>query len=125
MKRLSTFLQHVFTILIMMTALNVAAGSKKVNNNVTVNSSGRYIEIIDNTNNTCLYVEVSAEKSSTGNIVYELACKNKRTKAITKLALHGAVASLVTSLGTPYMIPVANTIADLAYDDICEYYNDK
>lgn len=65
---------------------------------------------------------------STGELIYELACGNKYTKGLTKFTLSTAIATSITAVTGPYAPAVAGaatTIANIYYDDVCNYYKEK
>lgn len=105
------------------------------NGQITAYLSGNRVEVVDNDNNMCVVVNVSSHKNSAGQIIYDLACGNKYTKNLTKLALKGAIGTLIvsaTSVGGPAgtaagatISAVATSIAGDAYDDICNYFGDN
>ena len=102
------------------------------NGQVTAYLSGNRVEIVDNTNNVCIVVSATTSKSSAGDILYNLACGNKYSKNITKLALKAAIATLITGAASSAgpsgtaagaaISAVATSIAGDAYDDMCNYF---
>lgn len=72
--------------------------------------------------------KTDSQGRSTGEIIYELACGNKYTKALTKFTLNGAIVAGITAVAGPYSAAVAGaatTIASVYYDDVCNYYREK
>ncbi len=96
---------------------------------VTAYYKGNKAEIVDNVNNVCIIVSVERTgKNSAGEWLYEFACNNKKTKALTKLALKGAIDLGITSVAGPAggaISSVATTIALEYYNDVCEYFGEK
>ena len=109
-------------------SFTVFADEKTYNNgDVTAYYSGNKAEIIDNNTNTCILVTVNKSKNSLGETVYDLACNNRVTKGLTKVALQGAIASAITyaSGGTaaPAVKLVSSYIANDFYDRVCNYFS--
>lgn len=102
------------------------------NGQVTAYLSGNRVEIVDNDNNVCIVVTADTHKNSAGEMLYDLACGNKYTKNITKLALKTAIATLITGAASTAgpsgtaagaaISAVATSIAGDAYDDMCNYF---
>lgn len=102
------------------------------NGEVTAYLSGNRVEIIDNNNNTCIVISATSHRNSAGETLYNLACGNKYTKNLTKLALKSAIATLITGAASAAgpgglvagsaISAVATSIAGDAYDDMCDYF---
>lgn len=97
------------------------------NGDVTAYYSGNKVEIIDNNTNTCIYVTVDESRNSLGETVYDLACNNRVTKGLTKVALQMAIASAITAASsgtaTPAVKVASSYIANDLYDRVCDYFS--
>lgn len=105
------------------------ADEKSYNNGaVTAYYSGNRAEIVDNNTNTCIVVAIESSKNSFGDTIYDLACNNKITKGLTKIALQGAIAAAITSASAGTAAPavkvVSSFIANDLYDRVCAYFAD-
>ena len=102
------------------------------NGQVTAYLSGDRVEIVDNNNNTCIVITATTHRNSAGEMLYNLACGNKYTKNLTKLALQTAIGYLITSAASvagptgtaagAAISVVATSIARDAYDDMCNHF---
>lgn len=102
------------------------------NGEVTAYLSGNRVEVVDNNNNTCIVITATTHRNSAGETLYNLACGNKYTKNLTKLALKTAIATLITGAASTAgpggtatgaaIRAVATSIAGDAYDDMCNYF---
>ena len=79
-----------------------------------------------------LSVEAEEKKDSqghpTGELIYNLACGNKYTKGLTKMALSGAISVSLSAVAGPYgtvTAQVATMVANIYYEDVCEFYKKK
>lgn len=98
------------------------------NGEVTAYYSDNRAEIVDNNTNTCIVVTIESSKNSLGETIYELACNNRITKGLTKMALQGAIAAAITSASggaaAPAVKLVSSAIANDLYDRACAYFAD-
>ncbi len=116
----------IVTLIFCMISVGQAREKEYKNGEVTAYYDGNKAEIVDNVNNVCIIVTVERSKNSLGEWVYEFACNNKRTKGLTKLALHSAITAGISAVATPAaagaVASVVNTIAAEYYNDVCEYF---
>lgn len=95
---------------------------------------GNTAVVEDDVNQKTWQLSVKAEEKKdsqghpTGELIYELACGNKYTKGLTKMALSTAITTSLTAVAGPYgtvTAQVANMVANTFYEDVCEYYKKK
>ena len=95
---------------------------------------GNTAVVEDDINQKTWQLSVKAEEKKdsqgnpTGELIYELACGNKYTKGLTKMALSSAITVSLTAVAGPYgtvTAQVANMVANIYYEDVCEYYKKK
>lgn len=80
----------------------------------------------DDINQKTWNMSVTRQKKSAGEYVYDFACGNKYTKAITKYALKSAItAGVAYGTGSPTLAGLSAKIADYFYDDVCDYFGEK
>lgn len=95
---------------------------------------GNTAVVEDDINQKTWQLSVKAEEKKdsqgrpTGELIYDLACGNKYTKGLTKLALSRAITASLTAVAGPYgtvTATVANAVANTFYEDVCKYYKKK
>ncbi len=103
---------------------NVFAQTRtKIREGVYLVSYGNTFVIEDDVNQRSVQLQVEQKQDKSGRPVYDVLCGNKVIKEIAKTALKGAISSVLASSGVAaWVIPFAATVANLAYDSICNYY---
>ncbi len=119
----------LFILVLILGIVSTASAKEKSykNGQITAYLSGDRVEIVDNDNNVCIVVTVERRQSSAGEALYYLACGNKYTKNITKIALKAAITNIILSAASAASAAApaaATSIASDAYDDMCDYFGD-
>lgn len=133
MKRILIILLGVLTLFFV---VNPASAQKrtKIVDGVYLVRYGNTAVVEDDINQKTWQLSVKAEEKKdsqgnpTGELIYELACGNKYTKGLTKMALSSAITASLTTVAGPYgtvTAQVANMVANIYYEDVCEYYKKK
>lgn len=123
----------VIFVMVLGVVSSAFADTRSYNNGqVTAYLSGDRVEIVDNNNNTCIVITATTHRNSAGETLYNLACGNKYTKNLTKLALRTAIGTLITSAASvagptgtaagAAISAVAMSIAGDAYEDMCNHF---
>ncbi len=117
----------LFFILLLSVTINVCAQKRtKITDDVSLVRYGNVTVIEDNKNQKTWTVTVSREKNRAGEWVYNVACGNKYTRGIAKFAISRSVKALVASTGVGVLAAEASgVIANIVYDDVCEYFKDE
>ena len=123
----------VIFVMVLGVVSSAFADTRSYNNGqVTAYLSGDRVEIVDNNNNTCIVITATTHRNAAGEMLYNLACGNKYTKNLTKLALRTAIGTLITSAASiagptgtaagAAISAVAMSIAGDAYEDMCNHF---
>lgn len=113
---------------------SVAQTKTKIVDGVYLVRYGNTAVVEDDINQRTWNLSVIAEEKTdsqgrpTGEMIYSLTCGNKYTRGLTKFTLNAAIVTGITAVAGPYSAAVAGaatTIANVFYDDVCDYYREK
>lgn len=119
-------------ILLVLFVLMIAAGSvwaqqrTKIAEGVTLVRYGNTAVVEDDINQKTWRLSVERDKNKAGEWVYNIACGNKYTKAVSKFAVSSAIRTLLVQTGVGATVSgAAAAIAVVFYDDVCDYFGEK
>ena len=85
-------------------------------------SNGNRFWIEDENTKKCWDISVTAEKKSTGEVLYTVACKGY-TRVVLQSVLHTGITAALASSGVGALgTGIVNSIAGKIYSDVCDYY---
>lgn len=85
------------------------------------------VQVIED-DNRGMSIEVKVEKAgktTSGEQLYNVLCKNQTIKAVAKGGLSAAIKSALTAAGVPIPSWVIGPAVSYIYDAVCNYYGEK